>query len=152
MRNIQNANWVVSTNALHADNGVGIVQQVRGDQAKVEFRPTVFSKPPYLTESRILNVNELRAVKSPLEHLRDGEFDEPWRFDLRTRAAQLLVCNRDGQLGDARTDLLPHQISVAHDVVSSPQRRFLIADEVGLGKTIETGMILYALRASAVRG
>lgn len=46
------------------------------------------------------------------------------------RAAQLLVCNRDGQLGDARTDLLPHQISVAHRVVSSsrsegqlPERR-----------------------------
>ena len=81
-----------------------------------------------------------------MERLRGGEFDEPWRFDLRTRAAQLLVWNRDGQLGDARTDLLPHQISVAHKVVSSPRRRYLIADEVGLGKTIETGMILYALR------
>ena len=42
--------------------------------------------------------------------------------------------------------MLPHQISVAHKVVSSPRRRYLIADEVGLGKTIETGMILYALR------
>ena len=146
MSNIQNGNWVVSTNPLHAGNGVGIVQQVRGEQAKVEFRPTVFSKPPYLIESRILSVNELRAIKSPLERLRDSEFDEPWRFDLRTRAAQLLVCNRDGQLGDARTELLPHQISVAHRVVSSPRRRYLIADEVGLGKTIETGMILYALR------
>ncbi|MBU4272369.1 MAG: DEAD/DEAH box helicase family protein [Planctomycetes bacterium] len=146
MSTIQDGNWVVSTNALHADNGVGVVQQVRGEQAKVEFRPTVFSKPPYLTLSRTLSLNDLRVVRSPLERLRDGEFDEPWRFDLRTRAAQLLVCNRDGQLGDARTDLLPHQISVAHRVVSSPRRRYLIADEVGLGKTIEAGMILYALR------
>lgn len=64
---------VVSTNPLHAGNGVGVVQQVRGEQAKVEFRPTVFSKPPHLTESRILNVNELRAVQSLLERLRDGE-------------------------------------------------------------------------------
>jgi superfamily II DNA or RNA helicase len=146
MNGIDPGAWVVSSNPLHSGNGIGVVQQVRGEQAKVEFRPTVFSRPPYLTESRILNINELHVVKTPLDRLRDGDFDEPWRFDLRTRAAQLLVCNRDGQLGDARTDLLPHQISVAHRVVTSPRRRFLIADEMGLGKTIEAGMILYALR------
>ena len=138
--------WVVSTNPLHAENGIGVVQRVRGQQAEVMFRPTVFSKPPFQDISRRININELRLIKSPLERLQDGEFDAPWRFDLRAQAAQLLVCNRDGQLGNARTDLLPHQISVAHKVVSSPRRRYLIADEVGLGKTIETGMILYALR------
>ena len=138
--------WVVSTNPLHAGNGIGVVQRVRGQQAEVMFRPTVFSKPPFQDISRRININELRLIKSPLERLQDGEFDAPWRFDLRAQAAQLLVCNRDGQLGNARTDLLPHQISVAHKVVSSPRRRYLIADEVGLGKTIETGMILYALR------
>ena len=89
MSNIQDGNWVVSTNSLHADNGVGIVQQVRGEQAKVEFRPTVFSKPPYLTLSRTLSLNDLRVVKSPLDRLRAGAFEDPWRFDLRTRAGQL---------------------------------------------------------------
>ena len=143
---IDTGSWVVSTNPLYAEDGVGVVQKVRGQQAEVKFHPTVFSNPPFLDVSRRLNVSELRPIKSPLERLKDGEFDTPWRFDLRTQGARLLVCNRDGQLGDARTDLLPHQISVAHKVVSSPRRRYLIADEVGLGKTIETGMILYALR------
>ncbi len=143
---IDTDSWVVSTNPLHAENGIGVVQKVRGQQAKVEFRPTVFSKPPFLTVSRTLNVSELSPIKSPQERLRDGEYGDFWRLYLRTQAAHLLVCNRDGQLGNARTDLLPHQISVAHKVVSSPRRRYLIADEVGLGKTIETGMILYALR------
>ena len=138
--------WVFSTNPVHADNGIGVVQQVHGDQGKVEFRPTVFSNPPHHTVSRILSLKELRVVKSPSERLCDNDLDEPWRFDLRTSAARLLVCNREGQLSDARTDLLPHQISVAHKVVTSPRRRYLIADEVGLGKTIETGMIVYALR------
>jgi hypothetical protein len=32
MSSIQDGNWVVSTNPLHAGNGVGIVQQVRGEQ------------------------------------------------------------------------------------------------------------------------
>ena len=143
---IDKGSWVVSTNPLYAENGVGVVQRVRGQQAEVLFRPTVFSKPPFQDISRRININELRPIRSPLERLRDGEYDDRWRFELRTQAARLLVCNRDGQLGNARTDLLPHQISVAHKVVSSPRRRYLIADEVGLGKTIETGMILYALR------
>ena len=143
---VTRGSWVFSSNPRHAQHGIGLVQEIHGEQAKVEFRPTIFSAPPYLTESRILSVTELRVIKSPLKRLRDGDFEESWRFDLRTRAAQLLVCNRNGQLGDARTDLLPHQISVAHKVVSSTRRRYLIADEVGLGKTIETGMILYALR------
>ena len=143
---IDEGSWVVSTNPLYAENGIGVVQAVRRQQAKVEFRPTVFSKPPLQTVTRHLNISELRPIKPPQERMRDGEYDDSWRFDLRTRAARLLVCNRDGQLGNARTDLLPHQISVAHKVVSSPRRRYLIADEVGLGKTVETGMILYALR------
>ena len=143
---LKNGSWVISTKPLHTDNGIGVVQQVHREQAKVEFRPTVFSNPPYSTKTRILKLKELRAIKPPIERLKDGEFDDRWRFDLRERAAQLLVCNHDGQLSDARTDLLPHQISVAHKVVSSPRRRYLIADEVGLGKTVEAGMILYALR------
>ena len=146
MDNIVPGVWVISTNPLHAENGIGIIQEIRGEQVKVEFRPSMFSSPPYEVKTRILNVKDLRFVKTPLERLIDGEFDEPWRFDLRSLSANLLVCNRDGQLGNARTDLLPHQISVAHRVVSEPRRRFLIADEVGLGKTIEAGMILYSLK------
>ena len=58
-KELKKGSWIVSTNPLHADNGIGMVQQVRGEKAKVEFRPTVFSKPPYLTVSRTLRVNEL---------------------------------------------------------------------------------------------
>src|SRR5690606_18995673 len=47
----------------------------------------------------------------------------------------------------ARIEPMPHQIFVAHRVVNAPRQRFLLADEVGLGKTIETGLILQELRA-----
>ncbi len=40
MSNIQNGNWVASMNPLHADYGVSEVQQIRGEQRKVEFRPS----------------------------------------------------------------------------------------------------------------
>lgn len=41
---------------------------------------------------------------------------------------------------------LPHQILVLEKVMQSPQNRFLLADEVGMGKTIEAGLILKELK------
>jgi len=50
-------------------------------------------------------------------------------------------------LGVARVDIKPHQVSVVHRVLSNPPHRFLLSDEVGLGKTIEAGMIIKELLA-----
>ena len=41
---------------------------------------------------------------------------------------------------------LPHQILVLEKVMQSSQNRFMLADEVGMGKTIETGLILKELK------
>lgn len=46
----------------------------------------------------------------------------------------------------SRTMLLPHQVEAALRVVSASRPRFLIADEVGLGKTIEAGLIMKELK------
>ncbi|MGH4013317.1 MAG: DEAD/DEAH box helicase [Pseudonocardiaceae bacterium] len=50
-------------------------------------------------------------------------------------------------LGESRVDIKPHQVSVVHRVITNYPHRFLLCDEVGLGKTIEAGMILKELRA-----
>jgi ATP-dependent helicase HepA len=47
-----------------------------------------------------------------------------------------------------RIDLHPHQISVALTVLSDVRKRYVLADEVGLGKTIETGIVLHELLRS----
>jgi len=44
----------------------------------------------------------------------------------------------------------PHQVGVVQRVLSSHRPRFVLADEVGLGKTIEAGMIFSALRLSGL--
>lgn len=50
-------------------------------------------------------------------------------------------------LDAARVDIKPHQVGVVHRVVTNYPHRYLLCDEVGLGKTIEAGMILKELRA-----
>ncbi len=81
------------------------------------------------------------------ERVKSGDFDSSVDFLLKQLAFQLPLQNRGGQLSNSRTELLPHQILLTRDVVSSPHRRLLIADEVGLGKTIEMGMVLRELIA-----
>ncbi|HXI23294.1 MAG TPA: helicase-related protein [Pyrinomonadaceae bacterium] len=136
---------VRSSNSLYTSYGVGYIQKIRGEQAKVEFNPSVFMQPPYRSENKILYLKELERVDSPLDRAARGEWEEPWRFELKMAAARFLTGNKGGQLSNARTEILPHQIFAAHRVVSSPKRRFLLADEVGLGKTIEAGMVWQAL-------
>ncbi len=48
-------------------------------------------------------------------------------------------------LTSAKIDLLPHQVVLTHRIATSAPRRFLIADEVGLGKTIEAALLLREL-------
>ena len=50
-------------------------------------------------------------------------------------------------LGQVGVDIKPHQVAVVHKVISNYPHRFLLCDEVGLGKTIEAGMVLKELRA-----
>jgi hypothetical protein len=107
---------VRSTNDLYKSYGVGYIQKIRGEQAKVEFNPSVFMQPPYRSENKILYL-------TPLDRAARDEWDEPWRFELKMAAARFLTGNKGGQLSNARTEILPHQIFAAHRVVSSPKRR-----------------------------
>ena len=136
---------VRSTNALYKSYGIGRIQKARGAQAKVEFNPSVFMPPPYRSENKILHLTEIERVDTALERVARGQWDEPWQFELKMLAVRFLTGNKGGQLSNARSEILPHQIFAAYRVVSSARRRFLLADEVGLGKTIEAGMIWQAL-------
>ena len=92
-----------------------------------------------------LPLYRLERAESPWDRLRAGKFDDPRDFLLRQLAWQFALGNTGGELTNSRTQFLPHQILLTHDVVKMPRRRLLVADEVGLGKTIETGMIIREL-------
>jgi len=94
-----------------------------------------------------LPVQRLEKAASPWDRLRAGTFDNPKDFLMRQLSWQFTLGNTGGELTNSRTQLLPHQILLTHDVIKMSRRRLLIADEVGLGKTIETGMVIRELIA-----
>lgn len=67
------------------------------------------------------------------------------RIWMAIEAAELPLMESATTLTAAKVDLLPHQVVVVHKIANAQPRRFLIADEVGLGKTIETALILREL-------
>jgi len=80
-----------------------------------------------------------------LNRIKNGFFEDPTFFDLHTQAEYLSLVRDVDCLFSAlssKAKLLPHQVGVVHKVMSDFRTGGLLADEVGLGKTIETGMIL----------
>jgi ATP-dependent helicase HepA len=82
------------------------------------------------------------------ERLALGEVDDVEDFAIRLKLLQLLTLREAGGLGSflgGRVRLFPHQLYVAERASRADPVRWLLADEVGLGKTIEAALILNRL-------
>ena len=95
-------------------------------------------------------ISDVTNVNSPVERLLSGQADENEVFDLRRATletrARLRRSPVRGFLG-GRVELLPHQMYILREVAGRALPRVLLADEVGLGKTIEACLILQRLLA-----
>ncbi|MEM7200725.1 MAG: RNA polymerase-associated protein RapA [Planctomycetota bacterium] len=87
-------------------------------------------------------------VATPENRLSTGQVDPVEQFGLRHRALEMrhkmLASPARGFLG-GRIKLFAHQLSIARDVCERHRVRVLLADEVGLGKTIEALLILHRM-------
>ena len=93
-----------------------------------------------------MDLNSFVQFSQPQDRLFAGQVDKNSQFQLRTDALahqhRLQSSSVFGLMG-ARVQLLPHQLYIAHQVAQRHAPRVLLADEVGLGKTIEAGLIIH---------
>lgn len=134
-----------------ASRGVGLVkyvEEVAGDR-------NVYVLWESGTEHQRYTEAQLRAVKTLPERLADAGPGALVPFQLKVMGRWFEERHEiAGEISNQPFDMLPHQVIVAHRVLSSPPaedggRHWLIADDVGLGKTIEAGMILEVMRRRA---
>ncbi|WP_035278503.1 protein DpdE [Actinokineospora spheciospongiae] len=91
-----------------------------------------------------------KPLSDPEVALAHGLCDSPEYYDARAPFISELVRQRGSSRGftaalSAPVDLYAHQLDTVARVLADPVLRFLLADEVGLGKTVEAGLILRQL-------
>ncbi len=121
-----------------------LASQRLGDRDQVLIQLDETGQTVLLPYENLVGVRDVR-VRFALADT--GTENHAERFRLRLLAHALENWNHlTGSLDRLAVDPLPHQIHLVHKILSSGNYNWLIADDVGLGKTIEVGLLLAALR------
>jgi len=102
----------------------------------------------YLARSDSPDNSTVSGEEAVLEAIEKGLQAPDYRYVLKTESHLLHLAHANNKilsLSNSRTRILAHQVESTHRIVNSLNKRFLIADEVGLGKTIEAGLVIKEL-------
>ncbi len=132
-------NSIVSISGKEADV-TGVVTAVNGDECEVNVCGVEKSYP---SSSLVPSGCSIKTL--PLEWAERGAWGDARRFLLKALSSYLHFAHHFDKiqsLSNSRTQILGHQIESTYKIVTSINPRFLIADEVGLGKTVEAGLVI----------
>ena len=126
---------------LHVRFGPGTIEYPKGQTAIVRFEHG-------LEECELGTLKKQISVRAAVE---SGHWHPLLEVVAKCQAASIQSVNDAwGVFSRSRISLLPHQLWVCHRVSRQWPIRFLVADDVGLGKTIEAGLILWPLLSSGM--
>ena len=133
---------------VDTDYGVGVITSGNYNKVANYLLYEVFLSD----SSKTVKETSIRGIArtNPIELIKGRKFDNLTDFYLRNKAVFFEVAQQSDEfvcIYNSRIDLLKHQVSVAHRVISEYNPRFILADEVGLGKTIEAGLVMKELKA-----
>jgi ATP-dependent helicase HepA len=144
-------NWSVGDHLTHRFNpelGTGCVTAIQGRVIVVEFTSATLRFAAGTDALVPQSEGAMRRELSLIERLAAGETDETEDFMTRLDVLHLLATREADGLGSflgGRVRLFPHQLHVAERATMRLPVRWLLADEVGLGKTIEAALIMNRL-------
>jgi ERCC4-related helicase len=134
-----NSTLAPDSSVLHQKHGQGTVLLTDGDTTVVRFGHGIEQ----------VFTTELTPVLSVAEAVGSNRSVSSLQVVLRVQAEAISSVNSAwGVFTRSRISLLPHQLWVCHQALKSWPIRLLIADDVGMGKTVEAGLLLWPLLAS----
>jgi SNF2 family DNA or RNA helicase len=120
----------------HPTFGRGVVEFCKGETTLVRFGNRI---EECLT-------SDLTVLRSAAADYLEGRSAHPSAVILRLLGQTIRSVNDTwGVFSPSRIDLYPHQLWVCRKVTENWPVRWVVADDVGLGKTIEAGLILWRL-------
>lgn len=131
--------------SIRRDDGVELtITAIREDSGRLVYLATDSDGEHHSVDE--LDLDSFIQFSKPQDRLFSGQIDSPARSALRRETLdhlRRLQQSATQGLQGARAQLLPHQFYIASEVASRHAPRVLLADEVGLGKTIEAGLIIH---------
>ena len=133
-----------------ADREIGVVTGSAGSAGLIVYQVNLAGGA---TKSVLETGLRPAVITDPIALLRAGVVGSARSCNLRLTATRLALAHQFdalSSLSNSRVEIKEHQVGVVHRVTTSYPHRFILADEVGLGKTIEAGLIIKELRARGV--